>query len=124
MKLTDEIEKLAEKLHIWYLEATKELSPESYNPDAQKEYKDLTEEQKFIDRYIAQAITKHIVENYELKAKKQPWMNARAYCWFCDKDIDCECMDATCWECGRPYAKDRCEEFGFDDNGYKRLKKG
>ena len=46
-------EELAEKLHEWYLEATKELNPESYNPDAQKSYGDLTEEQKFIDRYIA-----------------------------------------------------------------------
>lgn len=49
----DEVEKLAERLHIWYLEATKELHPESYNPHAQKSYAELTEEQRFIDRYIA-----------------------------------------------------------------------
>ncbi len=51
-----EDELMAEKLHELYLEATKELNPKSYNPNAQKAYKDLTEEQKFIDRYIAQAI--------------------------------------------------------------------
>ena len=46
-------EQLAEKLHEWYLEACKELNPESYNAKAQKSYADLTEEQKFLDRYIA-----------------------------------------------------------------------
>ena len=49
-------ERLAEKLHEWYLEATRELNPESYNPNAQKSYAELTEEQKFIDRYIAKKI--------------------------------------------------------------------
>jgi hypothetical protein len=51
--------------------------------------------------------------------KKEPWMNSKAYCWFCKKDVDCECCDATCWICGRPYAKDRCKEFGFDADGNK-----
>jgi hypothetical protein len=45
-----------EQLHKWYLEATFELSPESYNPNAQKPYKELTNEQKFIDQYIADRI--------------------------------------------------------------------
>jgi len=45
--------KQGDKIHEWYLEATKELNPKSYNPNAQKSYQDLTEEQKFIDRYIA-----------------------------------------------------------------------
>lgn len=49
--------------------------------------------------------------------KKESWMNSVAYCWFCKKDIDCECMDATCWVCHRPYAKDRCKEFGFNEQG-------
>lgn len=49
-------EKLACKLHEWYLEATKALKPESYNPDAQKAYADLTEEQRQIDRYIAKKV--------------------------------------------------------------------
>jgi len=48
-----EQEQLAEKLHEWYLEASKQLHPESYNPNAQKSYGELTEEQKFLDRYIA-----------------------------------------------------------------------
>lgn len=45
-----------EQLHEWYLEATKELNPESYNPNAQKSYDQLTEEQRFIDKYIADKI--------------------------------------------------------------------
>jgi hypothetical protein len=48
-----EVEQLAESLHVWYLEATRELKPESFNPNTQKAYADLTEEQKFIDRFIA-----------------------------------------------------------------------
>jgi len=48
-----EPEQLAEKLHEWYLEASKQLHPESYNPNAQKSFAQLTEEQKFLDRYIA-----------------------------------------------------------------------
>jgi len=50
----DKQEEWARKQHEWYLEATAKLHPESYNPNAQKSYDDLTEEQKFIDRYIAQ----------------------------------------------------------------------
>jgi len=49
-------EKLAEKLHEWYLEATKNLNLESYNPDAQKKYLELTDEQRYIDRFIANKI--------------------------------------------------------------------
>ena len=43
-------------LHEWYLEATRELNPESYNPKAQKPYEELTEEQAFIDKYIANKV--------------------------------------------------------------------
>lgn len=56
VELQQEIEELAEQLHIWYLEATKQFNPDSYNEKAQKAYKDLTEEQKDIDRYIAKKI--------------------------------------------------------------------
>jgi len=49
-------EQLAEKLHEWYLEATKELEPYSINKQAQKPYTDLSEGQKSIDRYIAEKI--------------------------------------------------------------------
>lgn len=45
-----------QQLHQWYLEATKELHPESYNINAQKAYEDLTEEQKAIDKYICNKI--------------------------------------------------------------------
>lgn len=50
------IETMAHTLHIWYLEATSELRPESYNPNAQKPYDDMTDEQKAIDRYIAKKV--------------------------------------------------------------------
>lgn len=46
-------EKLSQQLHEWYLEATKKLSPESFNKNAQKKYEELTEEQKYIDRFIS-----------------------------------------------------------------------
>lgn len=49
-----------EQLHKWYLEATKLLNPESYNPDAQKPYSELTEEQKVIDKFIADRINNEI----------------------------------------------------------------
>lgn len=49
------------QLHDWYLEATKELKPESFNKEAQKEYEDLTEEQKFIDKYIAEKINSEMI---------------------------------------------------------------
>jgi outer membrane protein assembly factor BamD (BamD/ComL family) len=55
-KDSSECEELAEKLHEWYLEATRELNPENYNPNAQKNYQELNEEQKNIDRYIARKI--------------------------------------------------------------------
>jgi hypothetical protein len=63
-----EDELMAEKLHELYLEATKELNPKSYNPNAQKAYKDLTEEQKFIDRYIAKAILS-LIRKREIEAR-------------------------------------------------------
>ncbi len=47
------LEQLSEKLHEWYLEGTQKLDPENYNPNAQKQYSELNEEQKEIDRYIA-----------------------------------------------------------------------
>lgn len=54
--INSKIEMLAELLHTWYLEATKELDPKNYNPDAQKSYYQLNEDQKKIDRYIAKKI--------------------------------------------------------------------
>jgi len=50
------VELLAEQLHIWYLEASKKMNPESYNKKAQVPYEELSEEQKFLDRYIATKI--------------------------------------------------------------------
>ncbi len=51
-----------EQLHKWYLEATRELKPESFNPNAQKPYSELTDEQKFIDKYIADKIKEWVKE--------------------------------------------------------------
>jgi hypothetical protein len=49
-------EDLAKQIHTWYLEASQKLHPESFNPEAQKSYEDLTEEQKYLDRYLAEQI--------------------------------------------------------------------
>jgi hypothetical protein len=51
-------EKLAEQLHIWYLEATHTIPSNAYNMKAQVDYDELPEDQKHIDRYIASAILK------------------------------------------------------------------
>lgn len=61
---------LAENLHIWYLEATKKINIESFNKKAQKKYKDLTGEQKFIDRYIAKKIIE-LIKNSQIQSKKE-----------------------------------------------------
>ena len=60
-----ELERVAQNLHKWYLEATKKLSPESYNPNAQKPYEEMTEEQKFIDRYIADKVVAYAQQEVE-----------------------------------------------------------
>lgn len=46
-------EDFAKQIHTWYLEASSKLHPESFNPAAQKSYEELTEEQKYLDRYLA-----------------------------------------------------------------------
>ena len=59
LKEIDELveeEVLALQLHKWYLEAIKELNSDSFNKNAQKRYEYLTNEQKSIDRYIANKI--------------------------------------------------------------------
>jgi len=54
--IRDKNEELAEQLHKWYLEAVKNLDPQFYNGEAEKEYEYLNEQQKEIDRYIARKI--------------------------------------------------------------------
>lgn len=54
------IEITPEELHKWYLEAVKELKPESFNPDANTPYSELTDEQKSIDKHIALQINRKI----------------------------------------------------------------
>lgn len=63
---TEEWEKLAEQLHIWYLEACQR--PESgmdFNPKAQEAYENLPEGSKFLDRYIAKKILELLASNLE-----------------------------------------------------------
>lgn len=55
-----------QQLHNWYLEATKELHPEFYSPNAVKPYEELTDEQKFLDKYIAEKIKSFLT--HEIKA--------------------------------------------------------
>ena len=42
-------EKIAKQMHEWYLEATQRLHPQSFNPNAQKKYEELTDEE-FIEK--------------------------------------------------------------------------
>ena len=53
---------LAQQLHEWYLAATAELSPEFYNPEAQKSFDELTPEQQYIDRFIAGKVERLIAD--------------------------------------------------------------
>ena len=45
-----------QQLHQWYLEAVMNLNKEDFNAKAVVAYKDLTDGQKFIDKYIADKI--------------------------------------------------------------------
>lgn len=60
-----EIEEFAEQLHIWYLEATTSIG--DVNPNAQRPYADLSDDQRDIDRYIATKLT-HLIETEKKKA--------------------------------------------------------
>jgi hypothetical protein len=71
-------ERLAEQLHEWYLEATHKLRFESFNPKAQKPYSELTDEQRFIDKYIADRILQLfrdevVPKKYDFDGKHQQW---------------------------------------------------
>jgi len=55
------IEDTARQLHGWYLSATLKLNPENFNEKAQVQYDALNEEQKDIDRYIAEKILAVII---------------------------------------------------------------
>ena len=66
---TPDVEKLAEQLHEWYLEATEQPDAE-YNYKAVVPYADLSDGQKAIDRYIAQKVTTAIEEAREEERKR------------------------------------------------------
>lgn len=66
-ELKEAVEEKAEQLHSWYLEAiTSGVAGNQYNPNAIKEYKDLSEEQKAIDRYIALKIIEGLPSEWEM----------------------------------------------------------
>ena len=70
-KLNQEIiEGLAELLHKWYLEATSTLNKQSYNENAQKPFSELTEQQKFIDRYIAGKVLEKVKQGAKLREEE------------------------------------------------------
>ena len=66
------IERMAERLHIWYLEATENIyEHNAYNIHAQVPYEDLTEVQKSIDRYIATRVYEFFEEGINEFYKKK-----------------------------------------------------
>jgi len=70
-----------EDLHKWYLEATKKLKPRSYNKSAQKPYDELTDEQRFIDKFICEK-TKQRVRSacmFYLRYKDKPMLLVEEY---------------------------------------------
>lgn len=58
-----------EQLHMWYLEAVENLSPSDFNPKANKPYSELTDEQKYIDKYIADKINQRFPANMTICPK-------------------------------------------------------
>lgn len=59
--------RLMQLLHQWYLEATKNLDPKHYNPEAQKEFWKLSDEQRYIDEFIAGKVLKYLEERGLIK---------------------------------------------------------
>ena len=68
-----------ENLHKWYLEAVSNLQKQSFNHNANKPYEKLTQEQQYIDQYIAERINSHRlagmkkVSNFMELAKDHYW---------------------------------------------------
>ncbi len=58
MSLSDKI--TPEQLHKWYLQAIKYVDPENFNPKADKDFEDMTEEQQYIDQHITLRINEVI----------------------------------------------------------------
>nr|URC17098.1 MAG: hypothetical protein [Lokiarchaeota virus Ratatoskr Meg22_1012] len=80
------VEKLARKLHEWYLEAIEQIDPSSFNHEANKPYDLLTDDQKFIDNYIAENlfntrdfITKQGKVCHDCIHKKMCYYNRKLY---------------------------------------------
>ena len=67
-----------EQLHKWYLEAITYLHPDSFNVHADRPYEDLTEEQRSIDKYIANKIATHLHQEV-LRAYVEGWDDSMRY---------------------------------------------
>ena len=86
--------------------------------DNEKEFDELYQKIAELEKRVADKDRERIKYRDKLiNTRKEDWMNSRGYCWYCEQEIRCECMDATCWVCDRPFDKKRCKEFGFDDSG-------
>ena len=67
----EEVEDMAKKLHLWYLEITSRLHKGNYNQNAIKEYDELNEEQKAIDRHIAKEVVYLMKKQDQITAKAE-----------------------------------------------------
>jgi len=103
------------EMHEWYLEAIKNLKSESFNPNANKSFEELTKEQQSIDNFISKKVNDKIqlevnrankwieIRFLESKPKTEVWgvypknsaeligvikwfPNWRHYCFFPEKD--------------------------------------
>lgn len=61
------LEELPKQLHNWYLEAVKKINKTNYNNKANVSYDNLNEEQKFLDKYIANKINQNFIPKSEVK---------------------------------------------------------
>ena len=92
-----DVERLAEQLHIWFLEANKKILPKSYNPNAIKGYSELAEDQKDIDRYIAKAL----LDDCLISFKSTPKVNGEYQC----KHVKEKVIDGYCVWCALTVAE-------------------
>lgn len=87
---TDErVEKVAEQLHEWYLEATNQDGAK-YNHEAVVPYGDLPEGSKLLDRYIASKIITTLLADCEARVKGEVRQKLREIKLL---DYYCKCDD-------------------------------
>ncbi len=94
-----------EQLHAWYLEAVSKLNKECYNAKANVPYVKLTEQQQYIDKYIADKINATPTFSGEKDTAK--------HCEICKFEGNCNVQET--------YTK-TCFSFKPKDNMYKDCK--